>query len=82
MEQIITKLVQDFEQGKMTRRQLIKNLTIAAAAAIENNAIHMVSSSVVVPPYPGDRRQPQENARLQDLVPDGTRRLAPKAAQN
>src|SRR5215470_2776857 len=33
MEQIITKLVQDFEQGKMTRRQLIKNLTIAATAA-------------------------------------------------
>jgi catechol 2,3-dioxygenase-like lactoylglutathione lyase family enzyme len=33
MEQIITKLVQDFEQGKMTRRQLIKSLTIAAAAA-------------------------------------------------
>jgi len=33
MEQIITKLVQDFEQGKMTRRQLIRSLTIAAAAA-------------------------------------------------
>ena len=33
MERIITKLVQDFEQGKMTRRQLIKNLTIAATAA-------------------------------------------------
>jgi catechol 2,3-dioxygenase-like lactoylglutathione lyase family enzyme len=33
MEQIITKLVQDFEQGKMTRRQLIKSLTIAATAA-------------------------------------------------
>src|SRR6266446_6735556 len=33
MEQIITKLLQDFEQGKMTRRQLIKNLTITATAA-------------------------------------------------
>jgi catechol 2,3-dioxygenase-like lactoylglutathione lyase family enzyme len=33
MEQIITKLVQDFEQGKMTRRQLIKSLTITATAA-------------------------------------------------
>ena len=33
MEQIITKLVQEFEQGKMTRRQLIKGLTIAATAA-------------------------------------------------
>src|SRR5438309_10334252 len=33
MERIITKLVQDFEQGKMTRRQLIKTLTVAATAA-------------------------------------------------
>jgi catechol 2,3-dioxygenase-like lactoylglutathione lyase family enzyme len=33
MEQIITKLLQDFEQGKMTRRQLIKSLTITATAA-------------------------------------------------
>jgi catechol 2,3-dioxygenase-like lactoylglutathione lyase family enzyme len=33
VENIITKLVQDFEQGKMTRRQLIKSLTIAATAA-------------------------------------------------
>jgi catechol-2,3-dioxygenase len=32
MEQIITKLVQDFEDGKMTRRQLIRNLAITAAA--------------------------------------------------
>ena len=34
MEKIITKLVQDFEQGKMTRRQLIQSLTLAAAAAV------------------------------------------------
>ena len=33
MEKIITRLVQDFEQGKMTRRQLIKSLTVAATAA-------------------------------------------------
>jgi catechol 2,3-dioxygenase-like lactoylglutathione lyase family enzyme len=32
MEQIIAKLVHEFEQGKLTRRQLIQNLTIAAAA--------------------------------------------------
>ncbi len=37
MEQIITKLVQDFEQGKMTRRQLIKSLTITATAATTLN---------------------------------------------
>src|SRR5438105_1852743 len=34
MEQIITKLVQDFEQGKMTRRQLIQTLTLAATAVV------------------------------------------------
>jgi catechol 2,3-dioxygenase-like lactoylglutathione lyase family enzyme len=33
MERIITKLVEDFEQGKMTRRQLVRSLTVAASAA-------------------------------------------------
>jgi len=33
MESIIAKLLQDFEQGKMTRRQLIQSLSIAATAA-------------------------------------------------
>ncbi len=33
MESIIAKLLQDFEQGKMNRRQLIKSLSVAAAAA-------------------------------------------------
>jgi catechol 2,3-dioxygenase-like lactoylglutathione lyase family enzyme len=33
MESIIARLLQDFEQGKMTRRQLIQSLTIAAATA-------------------------------------------------
>ena len=33
MEHIIAKLLQDFEQGKMTRRQLIQSLTLAATAA-------------------------------------------------
>ena len=33
MEQIIAKLLQDFEQGKMNRRQLIKSLSVAGAAA-------------------------------------------------
>jgi catechol 2,3-dioxygenase-like lactoylglutathione lyase family enzyme len=33
MENIIAKLVQDFEQGKMNRRQLIQSLSITAAAA-------------------------------------------------
>jgi len=33
MESVIAKLLNDFEQGKMNRRQLIQNLSVAAAAA-------------------------------------------------
>jgi catechol 2,3-dioxygenase-like lactoylglutathione lyase family enzyme len=33
MESTIAKLLQDFEQGKMTRRQLIQSLALAATAA-------------------------------------------------
>ena len=33
METVIAKLLQDFEQGKMNRRQLIQSLSLAAAAA-------------------------------------------------
>jgi catechol 2,3-dioxygenase-like lactoylglutathione lyase family enzyme len=33
MEKIIEKLLQDFECGKMNRRQLVKSLTVAAAVA-------------------------------------------------
>ena len=33
MESIIAKLLQDFEQGKMNRRQLIQSLALAATAA-------------------------------------------------
>ena len=33
MEHIIAKLVEDFERGKMNRRQLIQSLAIAASAA-------------------------------------------------
>jgi len=33
MEQVIAKLVREFEEGKLSRRQLIQSLTIAAAAA-------------------------------------------------
>jgi len=33
MEHLIAKLLQNFEQGKMTRRQLIRSLALAATAA-------------------------------------------------
>jgi catechol 2,3-dioxygenase-like lactoylglutathione lyase family enzyme len=38
MESLIGKLLQDFEQGKMTRRQLIQSLSLAAAAATAASA--------------------------------------------
>jgi catechol 2,3-dioxygenase-like lactoylglutathione lyase family enzyme len=34
MEQIVEGLLRDFESGRITRRQLIKSLTVAAAAAL------------------------------------------------
>jgi len=39
MENIIAKLLQQFEQGKLTRRQLIQNLTVAATAAAAVSAV-------------------------------------------
>jgi catechol 2,3-dioxygenase-like lactoylglutathione lyase family enzyme len=33
MEQLIAKLIQDFEEGKTSRRQLIRTLAVAASAA-------------------------------------------------
>ena len=39
MERIITRLLHDFEQGKLSRRQLIQNLTLAATAASAATAV-------------------------------------------
>jgi len=38
MEHVIAKLLHDFEDGKMTRRQLIQSLTLAATAVTAANA--------------------------------------------
>jgi catechol 2,3-dioxygenase-like lactoylglutathione lyase family enzyme len=38
MEQLIHKLLQDFEQGKMNRRQLVRSLAVAAAAGSATTA--------------------------------------------
>ena len=38
MEHVIANLLQDFERGKMTRRQLIQSLALAATAASAANA--------------------------------------------
>src|SRR5690348_17766579 len=39
MENIIAKLLQDFEHGRMTRRQLIQSLALAATAASAASAV-------------------------------------------
>jgi len=48
MEQIIAKLVNEFEQGKLTRRQLIQNLTIAATAASSVSAVPAAAAEAKV----------------------------------
>jgi catechol 2,3-dioxygenase-like lactoylglutathione lyase family enzyme len=40
MEQIITKLLNEFERGRMNRRQLIQSLAMAATAAGAANPVH------------------------------------------
>jgi len=53
MENLIGKLLQDFEQGKMSRRQLIQSLSLAAAAASAASAVPapMDDSKVVKAAY-------------------------------
>src|SRR5690348_4513440 len=38
MEQVISRLIHDFEQGRMSRRQLIQTLTLAVTAAAGTSA--------------------------------------------
>ena len=45
MEQIIAKLLQDFEQGKMNRRQLIRSLAEAALAETSADAVRALSDA-------------------------------------
>jgi catechol 2,3-dioxygenase-like lactoylglutathione lyase family enzyme len=48
MEHIIAKLLQEFEQGKMTRRQLIQSLALAATAAASGAAATAPAGNNVV----------------------------------
>jgi catechol 2,3-dioxygenase-like lactoylglutathione lyase family enzyme len=47
MEHIIAKLLHEFEQGKLSRRDLIKNLTVAATAATAVTAPAAAESKVI-----------------------------------
>ena len=49
MEQIVAKLVGEFEQGKLTRRQLMKNLTLAVTAGSALSAVPAAADDQMVP---------------------------------
>jgi catechol 2,3-dioxygenase-like lactoylglutathione lyase family enzyme len=53
MESVIAGLLQDFENGKMTRRQLIQSLALAAVAAAPagSAAAQAVKASTIPPPH-------------------------------
>lgn len=44
MEVIISKLIQEFEKGKMTRRQLIKSLAVSVTAATAGSAVSSLAA--------------------------------------
>ena len=48
MEHIIAKLLRDFDHGKMTRRQLIQSLTLAATAASTAGAVPALADSQLI----------------------------------
>jgi catechol 2,3-dioxygenase-like lactoylglutathione lyase family enzyme len=50
MEQLIEGLLNDFERGRMTRRQLIQSLALAAAAAAPGSALAQGAKASTIPP--------------------------------
>src|SRR5437660_10066948 len=53
MEGLIADLLKEFEDGKMTRRQLIQSLALAAAAAASGgDALAQTSAAQPKPPIP------------------------------
>jgi catechol 2,3-dioxygenase-like lactoylglutathione lyase family enzyme len=54
MENVIEGLLTDFERGRMTRRQLIQSLALAAAAAAPGTAIAQTAEKKMTIPPPHD----------------------------
>ena len=50
MEHLITKLLLEFEQGKMTRRQLIQSLALTATAATTGSRVLAAAAAAADPP--------------------------------
>ena len=53
MEHVFEKLLQDFEQGKMNRRQYIKSLAIAAVAAVGGTSKSAAQATAAAPDIRG-----------------------------
>jgi len=49
MESVIASLLEDFERGRMTRRQLIKSLSCAAAVAASAGSVATVAAGATSP---------------------------------
>jgi catechol 2,3-dioxygenase-like lactoylglutathione lyase family enzyme len=49
MESVVAGLLKQFEDGKLTRRQLIQSLTLAAAAAVPSAAVAAQSKESQIP---------------------------------
>src|SRR2546427_12040034 len=71
MESVIAKLLQDFEQGKMNRRQLIQSLRVAAAPAAERAPAARAATNPLEALYVNHISY-QGNAykKLRDVYPD------------
>jgi catechol 2,3-dioxygenase-like lactoylglutathione lyase family enzyme len=54
MEHVIEGLLTDFERGRMTRRQLIQSLALAAAAAAPGSALAQTAEKKMTIPPPHD----------------------------
>ena len=52
METVIARLLKEFEDGKMTRRQLIQSLALAAAAAMPGAAVAAQTAAQAKAPIP------------------------------
>jgi catechol-2,3-dioxygenase len=59
-EHIVAKLLGDFERGKMTRRQLIQSLALAATAASAGGAVPGVLSAAAAPTAAAGSAAPAE----------------------
>ncbi len=49
MEHVVEELIRDFENGRITRRQLIKSLTVAVASAVPGASLAAQEKTMTIP---------------------------------